>query len=77
MSEQQKDPMGPKKYYEYYYTWSMAEAMRKKHKKNGKIVSNQPDLNNTKDSPKKWVIWWQKERDPRILPTGNARYYDK
>ena len=72
MSEQRE----PKKYYEYYYTWSMAEAMRKKHKRNGRRVCVKVGLAKS-DTLKKWFIWYNREEDPSIIPTNNARYYNK
>ncbi len=72
MSEQHKTP---KKYYEYYYTWSMAEAMRKKHRRNGRRVSVKVGLTKA-DTKKKWVIWYNRERDNSIIP-ADTRYYDK
>lgn len=66
----------PKKYYEYYYTWSMAEARRKVHNKNGRNVCVKPMLNATDDN-RKWVIWYNREKDTKRIPTNNARYYDK
>jgi len=71
-----------KKYYEYYYTWSMAEAMRKKHRKNGRRVCVKVGLSMT-ETHKKWLIWYNREKDSktnrtnRIIPTRNARLYDK
>ena len=72
MSEQKE----PKKYYEYYYTWAMAEAMRKKHKRNNKRVCVKVGLSRA-DTNKKWFIWYNREEDHSIIPTNNARYYDK
>lgn len=66
----------PKKYYEYYYTWSMAESMRKQHVRNGRNACEEPSLNRTTDK-KKWVIWYNREGDTRREHTSNARYYDK
>ena len=74
MSEQHDKP--PKKYYEYYYTWNMAEAMRKKHRKNGRRVCVKVGLSKT-DVNKKWLIWYNREKDSRVLPTNNARLYDQ
>ena len=68
----------PKKYYEYYYTWRNAEAMRKHHYKNGRDVCDKPVENRT-DDKKKWVIWYNREKDGkanRVLPTNNARFYE-
>ena len=67
----------PKKYYEYYYTWRMAEAMRKAHKRNGRKVCTKVGLNAVKDSNKKWVIWYNRMEDTKREHTSNARYYDK
>ena len=72
MSEQKE----PKKYYEYHYTWSYAEARRKVHKRNGRKVCVKVGLSRA-DTNKKWFIWYNREEDPRIIPTSNARYYDK
>ena len=74
MSEQHNKP--PKKYYEYYYTWRMAEAMRKKHRKNGRDVCIKPSLTMS-DNLKRWVIWYYRQKDTRTIPTSYARYYDK
>ena len=70
-----KQPIEPKKYYKYYYT-SMAEAMRKKHKRNGRRVCVKVGLARA-DTNKKWFIWYNREKDPGIIPTNNARYYDR
>lgn len=67
----------PHKYYEYYYTWSMAEAMRKKHRKNGRKVCIKVGLALSTELNKKWVIWYQREVDNKIISTRNAREYDK
>ena len=72
MSEQKE----PKKYYEYYYTWSMAESMRKQHRRNGRRVSVKVGLTRA-DGKKKWVIWYNRMEDTRREGTVNARYYDK
>ena len=74
MSEQHNKE--PKKYYEYYYTWGMAEAMRKKHRKNGRDVCMEPFFVKP-DGLKKWVIWYYRQKDTRTIPTTYARYYDK
>ena len=71
MSEQE-----PKKYYEYYYTWRMAEAMRKQHWRNGRAVSIKVGLART-DGLKKYVIWYNRITDTQREGTVNARYYDK
>ncbi|MCK5606379.1 hypothetical protein KAR91_31045 [Candidatus Pacearchaeota archaeon] len=71
MSEQEA-----KKYYVYFYTWNMAEAMRKQHARNGRVVCDSPMLSRAM-SLKKWAIWYNRQRDTHNIPTGNARYYDK
>ena len=68
--------MEPKKYYEYFYTWRMAEARRKEYERLGRIVCDKPMVTKA-DTKKKWAIWYNREKDPRIIPTSNARYYDK
>ncbi len=75
MSEQYNKP--PKKYYEYYYTWSMAESMRKSHQRNGRETCIKVGMTMAGDSKKKWVIWYIRQEDTKREHTSNARYYNK
>ena len=74
MSEQYNKE--PKKYYEYYYTWNMAEARRKVHERNGRKVIKKPVRNRTGDT-KEWLIWYNRIEDTKREGTSNAREYDK
>ena len=74
--ELEEDHMIPKKYYEYYPTWTRAEKERSKHEKNGRIVCEYP-MKHIDDNPREWKIWYQREVDTQREGTSNAREYDK
>ena len=75
--ELEEDHMIPKKYYEYYYTWSRAEKERKKHEKNGRKVCDYPMAHDDFKDNKKWRIWYNRIEDTKREGTSNAREYDK
>ena len=71
-----KEPTEPKKYYEYYPTWTRAEMERMKHYKNGRKVCGYPMKHND-NNPREWKIWYNRIEDTNTIPTSNARLYDK